>query len=216
MQIFYRLALAGILLLSFISVYADGNEYILKHWDKYSDFNLDLLHFAKQAYRETYPDFFTEQELDVLFTQEYFDPEHDQEFLVLVHSSRILAYAKLIFADDQQFKLDKLYVASKYQNNRLGKSLLYACFSEAMQNNYRYIKLVVWTKNPRAINFYKQNGLQLSTELLRYYDQNGNATDEYDYIMTGDLQLIPTGKNIRSFEPCNRNTSEICMLKISG
>jgi len=61
-------------------------------------------------------------------------------------------------ADKTYFEIERLYVYSKYQGQKIGYALINACVAYARQNAYNTIWLGVWERNTKAIHFYERLG----------------------------------------------------------
>lgn len=87
--------------------------------------------------------------------------------LVVWNAGEICGFVSLM---DHQ--IAALFVDQEQQGKGYGKQLL-----RWVQNEYSYLSLQVYTKNERAIQFYKQSGFQIVSE------QTDDATGEREYVM---------------------------------
>ena len=85
--------------------------------------------------------------------------------------------------DDKAFEIERIYVLKEYHGKNVGQLLYEKAIEIAKQKNKDYLWLGVWEENPRAINFYKKNGL---VEFDKHIFKLGN--DEQTDIMM-KLQL---------------------------
>lgn len=69
-----------------------------------------------------------------------------------------------------------LFVSNRYQANGIGKKLLERCKQE-----YPILKLNVYTKNLKAVNFYKKHGFKIEQE------KENEETREVEYSMVWNL-----------------------------
>lgn len=60
-----------------------------------------------------------------------------------------------------------LYVLEKYQHKGIGKELMDAAKQWKDENNLEYLELMVLSNNPKAIDFYKKEGLVVSSLTMR-------------------------------------------------
>lgn len=61
-------------------------------------------------------------------------------------------------------KLDRIYIAEKFLDKKLGQTLFDFNLEIARQNNQQGIWLYTWIENHRAIKFYKKNGFEIIDE----------------------------------------------------
>lgn len=141
---------------------------------------------AKITYLETYPDYFSEKDLEVLFGQAYQQKLPDElinpdiQYLVCEHHGKLIGYAKLHYLTDHVF-LDKLYLRSEYQGRGLGKKLLMEVYQLAADKNYNAIQLRA-AENKPSIPFYEKHGfIELSRN--RYVKPSGEHTNSYSINM---------------------------------
>lgn len=69
-----------------------------------------------------------------------------------------------------------LFVSNKYQSNGIGGELLERCKQE-----YPILRLDVYTKNLKAVNFYKKHGFNIEQE------KENKETGEVEYLMVWNL-----------------------------
>lgn len=93
--------------------------------------------------------------------------EEGTAFYLLKVKNRLVGYFKLKFMPspdktelDDAMELERLYVLSKYQNMGYGEILLNKALELAGKSNYTTIWLGVWSKNLKAINFYRNRNFE--------------------------------------------------------
>ena len=62
--------------------------------------------------------------------------------------------------DKGAIKLNRLYVLKRFYGQGIGKTLLEKAVEHALQNGYKTMRLSVWGKNTRALEFYRKQGFQ--------------------------------------------------------
>ena len=152
-----------------------------------------LASIAKQTSRETYPNYFSEDDLEELFGDDFITSKVPSEltdrnclYLTMKYNGIMIAYAKLIFRDTSTF-LDKLYLLKEYQGKKLGFLLLNACHEEAIKQGAKQIQLRVWTKNENAVKFYERNRYIADGLLYPYRNVDNTLSEEFDYLMIRSL-----------------------------
>jgi len=60
--------------------------------------------------------------------------------------------------DPGGLEIQRIYVKKEFHGTPAGASLLNYAIDLATKEQYKYIWLAVWEKNPRAIRFYEKNG----------------------------------------------------------
>jgi ribosomal protein S18 acetylase RimI-like enzyme len=60
--------------------------------------------------------------------------------------------------DPDGLEIQRIYVKKEFHGTPAGASLLNYAIDLATKEQYKYIWLAVWEKNPRAIRFYEKNG----------------------------------------------------------
>jgi len=114
----------------------------------------------------------------------------DSEFYFAMVENKTAGYLKINFRNAQTeykeengIELERIYVLKQYLGNMLGQALFNKALEIAMENKMDYLWLGVWEHNPRAISFYKKNGLtEFSSHIFRVGDD-----DQIDIIMRKNL-----------------------------
>jgi len=114
----------------------------------------------------------------------------DSEFYFAMVENKLAGYMKINFRNAQTeykeengIELERIYVLKQYLGNMLGQALFNKALEIAMENKMDYLWLGVWEHNPRAISFYKKNGLtEFSSHIFRVGDD-----DQIDIIMRKNL-----------------------------
>jgi GNAT superfamily N-acetyltransferase len=186
----------------FLAICCKPRDYITNNWGSRDLFTKELNAVAKKTYKETYPDYYTDAEIDQYFHYGYFNITHNELYLVLLVKKQIAGYAKLIFKPNGVVTLDKLYLLRKFHGQGLGASLLHACYAESYTKGYSFLELMVWTKNIKALEFYRRNGLQTDGSLKNHINTDGSVSEEFNYLMIGDIGGILA------------NEAEVCVFKL--
>ncbi|HET6228851.1 MAG TPA: GNAT family N-acetyltransferase [Longimicrobiaceae bacterium] len=85
--------------------------------------------------------------------------------------------------------LARLYVAREWIGAGVGPALLHASMREAADRGGRTLWLAVWTRNPRAIAFYRKHGLEIVGE-----DTFQLGRDlQIDHVMSRPIGPAPAG-----------------------
>lgn len=118
----------------------------------------------RTTWEQTYPEFCKEEValLDKLFNIDTVRTElalMNQVFLGSFIQDNLVGYAKIKIEKPCSF-LDKLYLDSSYQGQRLGSQLLTACFKHAQTASINSMKLYVVSTNNHAIAFYQKSGFK--------------------------------------------------------
>jgi diamine N-acetyltransferase len=89
----------------------------------------------------------------------------DMQFYFAINNSQVVGYLKLNIGNSQTelqdgngLEIERIYVATAFQNKQVGQMLFNQALQIANENNINFIWLGVWEKNPKAIQFYKKNG----------------------------------------------------------
>jgi len=114
----------------------------------------------------------------------------DSEFYFAMVENKLAGYMKINFRNAQTeykeengIELERIYVLKQYLGNMLGQALFNKALEIAKENKMEYLWLGVWEHNPRAISFYKKNGLtEFSSHIFRVGDD-----DQIDIIMRKNL-----------------------------
>lgn len=122
-----------------------------------------LAELAKTTFKETYPDQFSDQDLEMLFGKSFaknFPTEIQDKntyYVIVELNNKLIGYAKLV---RQEFNLilDKLYFLKTYQNKGYGKEVFLYCCVFAIELGYKELHLTVWEENKNAILFYEKLG----------------------------------------------------------
>jgi diamine N-acetyltransferase len=105
------------------------------------------------------------------FTNEAFEVElkdTNNIFYIISYNETVVGYSKIIFNSEHSnipfknvTKLERLYLLEAFHSLKLGLQLFKYNLNEAIKNNQAGIWLFVWTKNQKAINFYKKAGFEV-------------------------------------------------------
>lgn len=160
------------------------------------DFNV-LRELAIGTYYETFAHLNTKEDMeayleDAFNTEKFADELKDSnsEFYFLYCDGKIAGYLKLNEApsqtdvnDEKSLEIERIYIASDFQEKGLGNYLMEKAISVASKRNKQYLWLGVWEKNEKAICFYKKNGFfEVGTHSFFMGDD-----EQTDYIMRKDL-----------------------------
>lgn len=110
----------------------------------------------------------------------------DSIFYFVCEGDKILGYMKLNFGkaqteshDLQAVEIERIYILKSCQSRGLGQILFDKAVQVAKERQASSLWLGVWTKNQRAIKFYKRNGMQ---KFGRHLFTLGGE-DQEDYMM---------------------------------
>ena len=96
----------------------------------------------------------------------------DADVFVFEENEEIKAFIGIV----EKSYIAGLFVSSKYQSKGIGEQLLTRCKEE-----YPTLKLDVYAKNLKAVNFYKKHGFKIDQE------QEDTETNEVEYSMVWGL-----------------------------
>ena len=114
----------------------------------------------------------------------------DSDFFFLYFNDTLAGYLKLNEApsqtdinDSSSLEIERIYVASEFQGEGLGRYLMKQAIAIAIERKKKYAWLGVWEKNEKAIRFYKKNGFYESGTHTFVMGEDVQT----DYIMRKDL-----------------------------
>ena len=114
----------------------------------------------------------------------------DSDFFFLYIKETLAGYLKLNEAPSQtdindfsSLEIERIYVASKFQGEGMGRYLMEQAIAIANERKKAYVWLGVWEKNEKAILFYKKNGFyEIGTHIFVMGEDV-----QTDYVMRKDL-----------------------------
>ena len=114
----------------------------------------------------------------------------NSDFFLLFFDDTLAGYLKLNEAPSQtdindmsSLEIERIYVASEFQGEGLGRYLMEQAIAIANERNKKFAWLGVWEKNEKAIRFYKKNGFY---EIGTHTFVMGEDV-QTDYVMRKDL-----------------------------
>lgn len=114
----------------------------------------------------------------------------NSDFFFLFFNNALAGYLKLNEApsqtdinDSSALEIERIYVASEFQGEGLGRYLMEQAIAIATERKKKYAWLGVWEKNEKAIRFYKKSGFY---EIGTHTFVMGEDV-QTDYIMRRDL-----------------------------
>ncbi len=133
-----------------------------------------LQQIGKRTFEETYAFGNTPENLKSYLKEKFAIPRLREElntpdsiFYFVCEGDKILGYMKLNFGkaqtesrDLRAAEIERIYILKSCQGRGLGQLLFDKAVQVAKQRQASSLWLGVWTKNPRAIKFYKRNGMQ--------------------------------------------------------
>lgn len=156
-----------------------------------------LSDFAALTFRETYADFNTEEDMQN-YISGYFTPaaisddlqDPHKQYFVAERNGAITGYCLLdtsrkpdITLTGSCIEISRIYVARKWQGEKMGAALMQFCIDYAGAHNFKNIWLGVWQKNEKAISFYKKGGFEIRGSI----DFTLGRDVQQDYIMVKKL-----------------------------
>lgn len=150
-----------------------------------------IIGLAKKIWLPTFAPYFTESELESLYTGMYgtapleawFETEGNHMYVVCIDSEPVGYFAYAIKAGD--FWLDKIYVDPTLQGTGLGKKISAFIEGKARRLQFGSLSLRVNRRNKSAIDFYIKGGFVI-IESIDFAGPNGFVYD--DYIMKKVLE----------------------------
>lgn len=142
---------------------------------KATDKDIDLLlQLGKTTFRETFHDTTTESNLQKYFAEHFTRHRLSIEinttgsaFFLAVWPGEPAGYLKINFGKAQtevmpedHMELERIYVLKKFQQKRIGQTLLDHALHMAGQKGCNTVWLGVWEHNERAKRFYRKNGFK--------------------------------------------------------
>lgn len=89
----------------------------------------------------------------------------ESQFYFAESAGEIIGYLKLNQGEaqtdtaiDNALEIERIYVTSKFYGKSVGQLLLNKAIEIAKADNFEWVWLGVWEKNPRAIRFYEKSG----------------------------------------------------------
>jgi diamine N-acetyltransferase len=93
---------------------------------------------------------------------------HENIFHIIYYETQAVGFSQIIFNKPHTLiestgitKLEKLYLLKEFHDLKLGLTLFEFTVSLSKEENQNGIWLFVWTRNQRAITFYKKNGFKI-------------------------------------------------------
>jgi ribosomal protein S18 acetylase RimI-like enzyme len=138
--------------------------------------NLDLLQkISKQTFFETFAAFNSKenmkQYLNESLSLEQLKLELENEFSAFYfayNEQEVIGYLKINrgeaqteIKDDHSMEIERIYVLAIYQGKKVGKALFEKAIQIAKSDRKNSIRLGVWEKNEKAIQFYLKNGFEI-------------------------------------------------------
>ena len=92
----------------------------------------------------------------------------NSQFYLAILENQTIGYLKVNFGlaqteikDLKALEIERIYVLKAYYGKHIGQQLFEKAIKIAKKEDFEYLWLGVWEKNPRAIQFYKKNGLKV-------------------------------------------------------
>jgi hypothetical protein len=141
-----------------------------------------LKQISEFTFLETYASENTEEDMDA-YLSENFSIESltrqlsnpDSFFFFAELQDKIVGYLKLNRGKaqtdsklSQALEIERIYVHPDYQRRKIGHSLLRKTYETARSMHLKTVWLGVWTRNLKAIAFYKKNGFIVFAEHMFY------------------------------------------------
>lgn len=129
---------------------------------------------AIRTFYETYSWYNTTENMRD-YTQTHFDPEQTRKellesetiFLIAVAEGNAIGYAKLRNQEHpaelkgkSYVEIERIYVEQRYQQHKVGYTLIQKCIDKAREKDLDTIWLGVWEKNTKALAFYEKVGFK--------------------------------------------------------
>lgn len=133
----------------------------------------DLQNIGKKTFSETFSAGNSEENMKA-YLEEGFSKEklrtelsdNNSETYFATCGGKVIGYLKLNFGasqtelkDDKALEIERIYVLREFHGKKVGQILYDKAIEVARHKKADYVWLGVWEENPRAINFYKKNGL---------------------------------------------------------
>ncbi|MEX6691337.1 GNAT family N-acetyltransferase [Danxiaibacter flavus] len=134
-----------------------------------------LCDLSIKTFSETYERYNTAEDMQ-LYIQSHFTlssilddfQNPDIQYYLALMDDEAVGYAKLhkqhaVNGSNglKQAELERIYVLSAYQGNKIGLLLLNECIQSARREGYGLLWLGVWENNTNAIDFYKKMGFKV-------------------------------------------------------
>ncbi len=135
--------------------------------------------FAAKAFYDSYAWYNTEEDITAYINQsfnllqiagEIADPQ--SVFLLVIDTTGLCGYAKLVWrgrpdtlpAGGTALEIARLYAKKEFIGKGVGKMLMEACITCALNGSAASIWLDVWKENKKAIQFYKKWGFEIVSD----------------------------------------------------
>ena len=121
--------------------------------------------FAHQNNQSDFDKYMSEKFNLEEITEQFNDPE--SRFFFACMDDEKVGYLKINVGNAQtedtlqdSLEIERIYVLSQYQGNRIGQLLFDKAISIARAESYKWVWLGVWDKNQGAVRFYERNGFK--------------------------------------------------------
>jgi GNAT superfamily N-acetyltransferase len=139
-----------------------------------NDFKL-LADLGKQTFIESHGNSALQADIDEYVSETYSYATCEKEladtsniFHFIYYAGKPAGYSKIIFnsphpdiEEQQVTKLQRIFLLKEFYTQKLGSQLFNYNVDLSKSNNQKGLWLFVWTKNERAVKFYKKNGFKI-------------------------------------------------------
>jgi ribosomal protein S18 acetylase RimI-like enzyme len=143
---------------------------------------------SRDTFYETFAADNTAEDMEIFlskqFTREGLIAEMDRTdliFFLAYAEEEVVGYVKLRAcrlpdSNDPSIEIARIYVKKEWVGKGAGQVLMQVSIDHAIQQNYKWLWLGVWEKNPRAIAFYEKWGFEKFGE-TDFFLGNDKQTD---------------------------------------
>ncbi|HXL58708.1 MAG TPA: GNAT family N-acetyltransferase [Chitinophagaceae bacterium] len=149
------------------------------------------------TFTDTYEEYNTEEDMQLYIAQHFsqdilLDELNSKEnfFFIAMLNDEPAAYIKLRTSHElsqlknkKNIELERIYVVKHLQGTGLGNRLIQYGVEFAQQKGYNTMWLGVWTRNEKAINFYKKCGFEIFGE----HEFILGTDEQIDWLMKREL-----------------------------
>ena len=160
----------------------------------------ELQEISIQTFTETYSSFNTQKNIDLYISESLSASQITSEiknsssaFYMVYLENNLIGYLKVnlsgaqtALVDSTSIEIERIYLLKKQQGKGYGKNLIDFVLEIASNDNLYRIWLGVWSKNKKAIEFYKKMGF---TEFDKHIFKLGQD-EQLDFLM--DLKIEKT------------------------
>lgn len=156
-----------------------------------------LTQISKETFYDTYAADNTQENMDLYLASQFSDEQLQSEFHDPLNSfwlayagEDLVGYIKLkdsthpSLGNDPSLEVARFYARKNFHGKGVGKAMMQACMAHAKNLERKWLWLVVWKQNQRAIQFYQSFGYSICAESIFILGEDV----QHDWVMKKNLQ----------------------------